>query len=453
MGLAAPILFFILILFAGHSYATIELISVEGASNFIGIGSNKKDGDSATIFGGTAGTCASTSSDSTCDSCANTSNFETACNQKRVHGDLVLKIKFKSDEVDGVPEIGDSSGNDASITLDSSNTTGNLSKNNEHTVAVLWSSLCSSSTVNSDANCQTDSTSSTITVGVDGNSDGDLADSEDDNTSITIVVKRTIDATTLHCDDASISTGSGICNFEVFPGDEKVFIKQADAPTSFPTGNNPNFYKIRMYLSETGFSDITHASTFIETEFEKEDDGTLKLEEDAVKELTNNTEYFFRMATVDLAENQGFHTPINRSDTSTNFHIQGTHSATPQEVRALLDDTFQCFIATAAFGSPFRKNVEVLRDFRDQFLKTNALGNWFVEAYYSISPPIAKAVAKRPWARSLVRGLLLPVVTLARLTLRWGVLPFLSIMLLGIAALTYGLILIYRKRRSSKLAI
>ncbi|MEK6726607.1 MAG: CFI-box-CTERM domain-containing protein [Deltaproteobacteria bacterium] len=48
-----------------------------------------------------------------------------------------------------------------------------------------------------------------------------------------------------------------------------------------------------------------------------------------------------------------------------------------------------CFIATVAYGSYLDPHVEVLREFRDNYLITNAPGRAFIEIYYQISPPIA----------------------------------------------------------------
>jgi hypothetical protein len=72
-----------------------------------------------------------------------------------------------------------------------------------------------------------------------------------------------------------------------------------------------------------------------------------------------------------------------------------------------------CFIATAAFGSYESGWVHVLRDFRDEVLLPTAIGHDFVDWYYAHSPPAAAWIARHPWPRALVRGLLIPVIAIA----------------------------------------
>jgi photosystem II stability/assembly factor-like uncharacterized protein len=99
-----------------------------------------------------------------------------------------------------------------------------------------------------------------------------------------------------------------------------------------------------------------------------------------------------------------------------------------------------CFIATAAFGTPFAEEVNVLREFRDRRLLTNLAGRAFVKAYYRLSPPVAGLIAANPWLGSLTRACLRPVVLLCRVWLDyptqsafllWSILGF------GIATLAF----------------
>lgn len=72
--------------------------------------------------------------------------------------------------------------------------------------------------------------------------------------------------------------------------------------------------------------------------------------------------------------------------------------------------TSQCVIATAAFGSPLASEVHILRWWRDKVLKSSRFGIFLVEAYYLVSPPIARLVAKHSVARVLARFFLYPII-------------------------------------------
>lgn len=71
-----------------------------------------------------------------------------------------------------------------------------------------------------------------------------------------------------------------------------------------------------------------------------------------------------------------------------------------------------CFIATAAYGSPLEPSVMLLRQFRDRYLLTNSPGRLAVGLYYRFSPPAARIIHDHEILKNTVRWLLKPVVYL-----------------------------------------
>lgn len=69
-----------------------------------------------------------------------------------------------------------------------------------------------------------------------------------------------------------------------------------------------------------------------------------------------------------------------------------------------------CFIATAAYGTPFASDINVLRRFRDSYLVHRKWGKKLVSMYYTLSPPIADFIAKSEPLKKIVRTFLSPVV-------------------------------------------
>jgi hypothetical protein len=103
-----------------------------------------------------------------------------------------------------------------------------------------------------------------------------------------------------------------------------------------------------------------------------------------------------------------------------------------------------CFIATAAFGSSLAGQVVILRQFRDRYLLTNALGKKFVAWYYRNGPVAASYISDKPWAKAAVRASLYPLIGFSALLI-YGYLPSVMFVLL-LSALFY---LRFRPKKST----
>lgn len=76
-------------------------------------------------------------------------------------------------------------------------------------------------------------------------------------------------------------------------------------------------------------------------------------------------------------------------------------------LRMVKANSTRCFVVTASFGDTEHPDVLFFRQYRDEVILQKAFGQFFVEAYYFISPPIAALIANSPRLQRLSRRLLL----------------------------------------------
>jgi len=106
----------------------------------------------------------------------------------------------------------------------------------------------------------------------------------------------------------------------------------------------------------------------------------------------------------------------------------------------------RCFIASAAFGSPFNRHVDIFRWARDEFLETSSLGHKFVEFYYNHSQPFADIIKASPVLQKTVRFILYPIAYFLYALQKSFDSPLLSTILLSVFL---SFVFIWKRRRSS----
>lgn len=71
----------------------------------------------------------------------------------------------------------------------------------------------------------------------------------------------------------------------------------------------------------------------------------------------------------------------------------------------------RCFIATHVFGEG--TETQVLRRFRDRYLRPTRAGQRLILAYYRLAPSVCRAMERWPMTQSAVRAVIKPLVWLA----------------------------------------
>ena len=89
----------------------------------------------------------------------------------------------------------------------------------------------------------------------------------------------------------------------------------------------------------------------------------------------------------------------------------------------------------------------VLRDFRDRFMLTNAVGKGLVDLYYTCSPKVAGFIAGHDTLRGVVRLSLLPFVGVSWMAVHIGPWATLSLVILLLGLMGTAAVVVFRRMR------
>ncbi len=104
---------------------------------------------------------------------------------------------------------------------------------------------------------------------------------------------------------------------------------------------------------------------------------------------------------------------VDLNDQTFNFDPDSEKWETSTENRSLTtSDDDPCFVATASYGTPLAIEIQILRDYRDNYLRKYEIGKLFIAWYEINGPKLAALLNKypefKPWVRQFV---LQPIVT------------------------------------------
>jgi hypothetical protein len=94
------------------------------------------------------------------------------------------------------------------------------------------------------------------------------------------------------------------------------------------------------------------------------------------------------------------------------------------------------------------EGIQILREFRDEYLLTNPLGRTFVDSYYRVSPPIADFITDHPSLKPVVRAALVPAVAMSTVVVNTT--PAEKMIIIGLLALATVAVIIWAIRRRGR---
>ncbi len=377
------------------------------------------------------------------------------CNERKILGTTNLTISFVTGSKAGRPELWRIPTTGTKVRIPPLVDPGTVAANSTATITVSWSTICTTirdeTNQTLDGNCDTavpntfTKIADTLKLGIDGTAvpNQSIEDAEDEKIDVQIVVANLPPnngalSTVLNCDSGNTE---GICGFNVRAGDEKVAISDLRGEPGFPNGTIIPYRQLRVFWAEgtRNPQGLTPANASGSRDLEISRPGAvaggeISVTPQRIDGFKNDIEYAFKVATVDAAGNIGNFTDdavsadVNLQCEGFDLRPEGCHSAMPGEVVGVLSEPMNCFVATAAYGSPIAKQVNVLRTFRDRVLIPSKWGVKFVSWYYKTSPKYARYIADSETLRAVSRVLLLPLLLYAWLSLQIGAIAALIVM-------------------------
>lgn len=406
-----------LLFIAVKATATVTIVEVTGASNFVK--TTTSGTTTVAAYGGTAGPlnggCITNSDGLTCNNCNSASltasgGFGIICNERRIVPTNNLTIAA-TPSIAGVLTIF-SSANNARINGASTNNVPTA--NTTGYITVPWSQLCLAYTTATlgtvNATCEF-AASTAFYVGIDKNNNG-IKDTDDDVVSLTIVVNHAIGGADYTVGPSNALAASD-CLFPITlqKGDGKVYLGPLPAVGTFPDSNLVPFDKYRFYISTVAITAATDQSILPFADLDIEGTSSeYSVTPDYVDGLTNGTPHFFVTAQIDRAGNMGYFNGLTVP-----------LSETPDFVFGLLSKDFECFVATATYGSPDAKEVLTLRKFRNYLIEHHQ--TWaqpFIKFYYKHSPKLANFIRDSETLKFISRILLWGPIKFAKLAMVHG---------------------------------
>ncbi len=428
-------LLLLILFFSNTVWAQIQVTDVDYASGF-------DLGTTATavpeIYGGISGDAAICTGLTSTEFCNTCTTADLSCNRKRIHDDLELEIKFKvTGDIEGevVLAYGDTAP-DTNVNTSAyyrSSGSSSIDKDSEAYIRIAWSELCLMiADVNSiSAPCDsfflggdagTTTNNITLFIGL-----GDISESDQ---RIKVVV-RVIEP---NYEDLVAGPGLytataeppdvGLDSFVAVPGDEKIYIDQLDPSSECPDTTTSVVKKFRVFYSDVDFDSANYPSSSYK-DFNVDDDCD-PVGDWAIEGLTNGVYYHTRAAIVDEAQNVAFltdssiYTACAAAVANDTDDAACVYAAKPDNVLGLLTEDFNCFVATATFGSGFHVFVRTLREFRNQILLPHRWGRDFVRWYYKVGPGWAKWISDKPTVKTAVGVILTPITGFAWFSLYYG---------------------------------